>query len=201
MPQDRDRLFLESIVRSVPAMIFVKDAEGLRFELFNPAGEALVGVSEKDLLGKSDRDFFPADQAASFNEIDRQVLAGKKLVDVGQEPLDTPTGKRWLHTRKVPILGPDGEPKYLLGIAIDVTEQKLAQDALDERNRQLTAKEEELKRTLSQLLALEGLVAAAADAAEACRKIVAALDAGDTKSARALAAAVVDAVEVAHRAT
>jgi len=197
---DRDRLFLHSIVTSIPAMIFVKDARELRFELVNPTGEQVMGFSEQALLGKSDFDFFPEEQARFFTDTDRAVLRGKVLVDVKEEPLDTPQGKRWLHTRKVPVLGDDGEPRYLLGIAVDITDRKQAQDALAERNRELEAKEEELKATLGQLLALEELAVAAAAAGDRCRQIIDALDQGDTARARALAQEASEAISRARKA-
>ena len=46
-----------------------------------------------------------------------------------EEPIDTANGRRWLHTRKVPILQPDGKPLFLLGISEDITERKEAEEA------------------------------------------------------------------------
>src|SRR5262245_38928786 len=168
---ERDRIFWLSIVRNIPAMVFVKEASELRFELFNPAGEAMLGVSQADLVGKNDYDFFPKDQADFFTETDRKVLAGKRVVDV-EEPIKTPQGERWLNTRKVPILDAAGEPLYLLGISLDITERKEAQAALIDRNRKLEEKEAELRRALDQVLAIEGMVMTAAKAAEAAQGIV-----------------------------
>ena len=70
-------------------MIFVKNAETLRFELFNKAGEELLGIPREAMIGKADTDFFPPDQAAFFEEKDRGVLNDKKLVDIPLEPIDT----------------------------------------------------------------------------------------------------------------
>src|SRR5690606_4770977 len=125
-------------------MVFVKDAETLSFIRFNRAGERLIGVSREQLLGKSDYDLFPADQARFFQEKDRQTLHGKVLVDIPEEPIGTPAGQRWLHTKKVPILDDSGEPRYLLGISEDITELKQAREAL-ERSRE---KADELNREL-----------------------------------------------------
>jgi len=66
--------FLDSVIDNVPLMIFVKDAEHLRFERLNRAGEELLGLRQDELLGKSDFDFFEQDQAAFFVAKDRETL-------------------------------------------------------------------------------------------------------------------------------
>jgi len=58
----RTEAFLRSIVDHIPNMVFVKEASELRFVRFNKAGEALVGVTEHELLGKNDYDFFPPER-------------------------------------------------------------------------------------------------------------------------------------------
>jgi len=129
--------FLDSIVENLPDMVFVKDAEDLRFVRFNKAGEALLGVPRADLIGKNDYDFFPKDQADFFVTKDRAVLAGKRLIDIPEEPIETKQGKRWLHTKKIPILGETGEPRYLLGISEDITERKSMLDQIQRLNEEL----------------------------------------------------------------
>jgi PAS domain S-box-containing protein len=128
---ERDALFLRSIVENIPYMIFVKDAEDLRFVRFNLAGEELLGYSRDDLLGKNDYDFFPKEEADWFTEKDRLVLRGKKLVDIPEEPIETrEKGERFLHTKKIPILDDEGEPRFLLGISEDITERKRVRQEL-----------------------------------------------------------------------
>src|SRR5690606_24842478 len=108
-PEDQ-ALFLDAIVENIPNMIFVKEAERLSFVRFNRAGEDLLGVSRTDLLGKTDLDLFPKDEAVFFQTKDRETLNAKLLVDIPEEPIATPLGERWLHTKKVPILDERGEP-------------------------------------------------------------------------------------------
>lgn len=117
-------VFLDSIVANVPLMLFVKDAASLRFELFNKAGETLLGYTQRDLLGKNDYDFFPREEADFFIQKDREVLDGKKLVEIPEEEIQTKRGLRTLHTLKIPILDEKGTPRYLLGISQDITARK-----------------------------------------------------------------------------
>ena len=138
--------FLESIVENLPDMLFVKEAGELRFERFNRAGEELLGVTRAELVGKNDFDFFPRDQAEFFQARDRETLANRVVIDIPEEPIQTKSGKRWLHTKKVPVLDEQGTPKFLLGISEDITERrkdaaalKAAKDAAEAANKELEA--------------------------------------------------------------
>ena len=116
--------FMEMLFDHIPNMIFVKEAKNLRFTIFNKAGEELLNCKREDLLGKNDFDLFPAEQAQFFTSKDREVLANKKLLDIPVERIDTPVkGTRILHTKKIPLLDKNGEPRYLLGISEDITDQ------------------------------------------------------------------------------
>src|SRR5258706_759797 len=122
-----EHLFLTSILDNIPDMIFVKDAKSLRFVRFNKAGEKLLGLKQKNLIGKSDYDFFPKKEADFFTKKDRSVLKNKRLLNIPEEPIHTKRhGLRYLHTKKIPILNKRGEPQFLLGISEDITERKQA---------------------------------------------------------------------------
>ncbi|MBL3526675.1 MAG: PAS domain S-box protein [gamma proteobacterium endosymbiont of Lamellibrachia anaximandri] len=128
--QDREQE-LDTIIENIPNMLFVKDAKELRFVRFNQAGETLLGMPCKDLIGKNDYDFFPQEQADFFTAKDREVLESGKQLDISEEPIETPKGTRILHTRKTVIRGKNGEAKYLLGISEDITERKRTEQELE----------------------------------------------------------------------
>jgi PAS domain S-box-containing protein len=139
-------MFLDAIVENIPNMVFVKDADRLSFVRFNRAGEQLLGLTRDQLIGKSDNDFFPPEEAKFFIEKDRETLRRQTLVDIPEEPIQTSTGERWLHTKKVPILDADGTPRFLLGISEDITERKrdvaelrLAKERAETASRELEA--------------------------------------------------------------
>jgi PAS domain-containing protein len=78
-------LFVNSIVENIPHMIFVKEAQDLHFVRINKAGEKLLGFSRNTMLGKTDYDFFPKSEADFYTTKDREVLAGKILLDIPEE--------------------------------------------------------------------------------------------------------------------
>jgi PAS domain S-box-containing protein len=122
---------LDSIVENIPTMVFLKRASDLSFALFNKAGEELLGIDREQLLGRTDRDFFPAEQAELFAGMDHAVLRSSSIVDIPEESIDTLHGRRMLHTRKIALRNELGEPEYLLGISEDITEQKQAEKELE----------------------------------------------------------------------
>ena len=136
----RLQAFLDSIVDNVPAMVFVKEAEQLRFVRFNKAGEDMIGLRREDMIGKNDHDFFPKEQADFFTAKDRATLEGGVVVDIPEEPIQTPhRGTRILHTKKVTIRDAEGRPAYLLGISEDITEQKEAEELVRRSREDLEA--------------------------------------------------------------
>ncbi len=129
--QQHSLTFLDAIIQYLPTPVFVKDASELRFVRLNKAGEALLGCSQDEIIGKTDYDFFPVEEAASFSGKDRYVLSRGQLEDIAEEPIHTRSqGVRLLHTKKIPIYDDSGQPQYLLAISEDITERKHAEKSL-----------------------------------------------------------------------
>ena len=110
--EDAERLttFLDSIVENIPAMVFVKDAETLRYQLFNRGAEgSRAGDARRSSDETPPRPALPPEQAAFFEEKDREVLraATARRHPRGAGP-DAAAASRWLHTKKIPILDAAG---------------------------------------------------------------------------------------------
>jgi PAS domain S-box-containing protein len=144
--------YVESLLENVPAMIFIKDARDLRFVRINKAGESLLGITREELIGKSDHDFFPPDQVDFFINKDREVLAQDKVIEIPEETINTRThGQRWLHTLKVPVFNAQNKPVLLMGISMDITVQKNAEQRIKALNVELEQNAKLLKISNTEL--------------------------------------------------
>ena len=120
----KSRKFLDGVIENLPEIVFIKDAENLRYTLLNKAVEELLGYAREDLLGKKDHDFFTKEQADEFIQQDREVLASGELMDIPEQHFRTSMNKhRIFHTKKIPVNDSEGKPEYVLGIAVDITER------------------------------------------------------------------------------
>lgn len=134
----RAQQFMESVLNTIPVGVFGKEAEDLRFVLWNPAAQELLGFSAAEVRGKNDYDFFPREQADFFTAKDREALASGQIVDIPEELIQTREGDtRIFHTKKTAILDADGKPQYLLAVTEDITDRKRGEIALRRSSAQL----------------------------------------------------------------
>ena len=128
------RNLLQAIIDTAPMRVFWKDSD-LRYLGCNPAFARDAGKARpEELLGKDDYEMGWAPQAELYRADDRAVMASGVSRLSYDEPQTTPDGKTiWLRTSKVPLLSSDGQTMGILGIYEDITERKLAEIALRER--------------------------------------------------------------------
>jgi PAS domain S-box-containing protein len=119
---------LQTIFDSVPALIFYKDTEN-RFLRVNKAAEELVGVPWERAKGKSAFELFPEEAEAYWRD-DKEVMASGRAKKGIIEQIQTPKGKIWIQADKVPFRDENGNIIGVIGLALDITERKAAQDAL-----------------------------------------------------------------------
>ncbi|MGA2639280.1 MAG: PAS domain-containing protein [Spirochaetia bacterium] len=125
-----ERQGLQTLIDLLPDAIFLKDREG-RFTLANKAvADIMSAGSPADLIGKTDREFYPREMSEEFQADERVVLdEGKALINK-VEPKPVRGVLRWIITRKVPLRDHEGRITGLVGISRDVTDQRQAEAAL-----------------------------------------------------------------------
>jgi len=125
--------FLRTVVDLVPHFIFAKDMES-RFILVNKAVADAYGSNTTDIVGKSDKDFSATpEQAAHFHADDLAVIHAGKQKFIPEELIKDAKGNiRYLQTTKIPFFIDNGASKGLLGVSVDITEQKKLRDKIIE---------------------------------------------------------------------
>ncbi len=137
---EASKKFLNYTIDAVADPLFVKD-EHHRWILLNDAFCKLIGKQREELLGKSDYDFFPKQEAEIFWHTDQQVFTTGKENESEEIFTDANGTKHILFTKKTVFENTDGS-KILVGIIRDITEDRrkqLAQQESEARLRQLAA--------------------------------------------------------------
>jgi diguanylate cyclase (GGDEF)-like protein/PAS domain S-box-containing protein len=120
--------FLERVLNAIPHPIFVKDRDH-RFVFLNDALCSAFGFGRLEMLGKTDHDFFPKEQADVFVAKDTAVFASG-TPDVSEETITDANGmEHVILTRKAAFVDSDGQTA-LVGVITDVTEHKRHEDML-----------------------------------------------------------------------
>lgn len=106
---------------------FVKDRQG-RFMLANDTFVKQCGVErEKQIIGKTDFDFFPLGRADSYVKDDTYVMeTGESIIDRVELAPDPGNSIHWFITCKVPLYSNDGKIIGLAGTSRDITRAGLA---------------------------------------------------------------------------
>ncbi len=130
---DRERLHLLTLVRTMPDMVWLKDAEGVYLGC-NPRFERFFGAAEADIVGKTDYDFVDGKLADFFRDNDRKAMA-KGRPSVNEEWLSFANdGHRELvETTKTPMFDAHGHLIGVLGIGHDITERRRIEEMLRQR--------------------------------------------------------------------
>ena len=124
------QLFLNSLLENITVGVFAKEATSLKFVFWNKASTELMGYLASEVIGLTDYDLFPVEQANFCTAQDRETISSGKIVANCEEIVHTHRGQRLFSVTKIPILDNMGNPQYLLGLVEDITERKQAQEEL-----------------------------------------------------------------------
>ncbi|HOT93059.1 MAG TPA: PAS domain S-box protein [Anaerolineae bacterium] len=129
----QERQLLRTLIDNLPDAIYTKDTQG-RKTLANRADLNNIGLPEEEVLGKTDAELFPPETAAAFMADDEMVLrTGVPILNREEFLVNAHDKHMWQLTSKLPLRDATGQITGLVGIGRDITEQKLALEALRER--------------------------------------------------------------------
>ena len=136
---------LSGISEGATDVIFVKDRDG-RYLHINSAGARFLGREVDKILGSTDEELFPPEDAQRMRADDLRTLETGGTFSI-EETAPSGGDTRFLQTTKGVCRDADGSPIGVFGIARDVTEQR----RLEQRERQ-------------QFAVLEGILGGTTDA-------------------------------------
>ncbi|MEK8049223.1 MASE3 domain-containing protein [Ideonella sp. DXS22W] len=128
-----ERTRLRTLLRAMPAPVWLKDGQGVYLSC-NAAFERLYGAPEARIVGRTDIDFVGVELAAFFRRHDQAAMAaGKPLVNEEWLTFAADGYRGLFETTKVAMRTPHGRLVGVLGVAHDVTRQRLMQHELERR--------------------------------------------------------------------
>ena len=122
---------LATLVRTIPDMIWLKDAEGIYLSC-NPMFERFFGAKETEIVGRSDYDFVNKELADFFRENDRLAMQGGPHINEEWVTMADSGEQVLLETIKTPMRDNEGTLIGVLGIARNITERKRMEAAIEE---------------------------------------------------------------------
>jgi len=150
---------LRQIIDLVPHFIFAKDAKG-KFILANEAVARVYGCTVEDLIGKTDADFnSEKEEADHFMKEDLEVInSGIAKNNIEETITDIAGNIRVLSTTKIPYSYTGGNTlSGILGVSVDITDNKKAETVLKENEGQLSIAAQIAKLGYWEFDALKGI--------------------------------------------
>jgi diguanylate cyclase (GGDEF)-like protein/PAS domain S-box-containing protein len=120
---------LAAVLDALSVGMFWKDRESRILGCNQKFAEDSGGTRPEDIIGKTNFDFYPKEQADAYRADDLEVInSGQPKLGI-EEPLLLPSGETaWIETNKAPLRNSSGEIIGLLATYRDITERRKAAD-------------------------------------------------------------------------
>jgi len=117
------------MINSIPDLMFYKDTNSVYLGC-NAAFETFAGRPEEEIVGLTDEDLFPEEEAKQFLDMDIQMMRSK-MFRKDEENVMYPDGRTVVfETLKTPYYDSEGSVIGLIGISRDITERKNREDMI-----------------------------------------------------------------------
>jgi PAS domain S-box-containing protein len=121
---------LRGILFSMADWVWEVDENGV-YTFSSEKGEAFLGSSREEIIGKTPFDFMPADEAKRVGAIFSEIVADKKPIrDLENWNIGKNGERICLLTNAVPILDEQGNLKGYRGVDKDISERKRAEEVI-----------------------------------------------------------------------
>ncbi|MBE3122626.1 MAG: PAS domain S-box protein [Thermoplasmata archaeon] len=121
---------LKTLMDNVPDSVYFKDDQN-RFILVNKAKAAHSNVTPEEMMGKTDFDFLPREQAQRIVDDENAIMRSGHVIINKLEHLGSDDGlERWVSVTKIPRYNAEGDIIGTMGVSRDVTDWKHAEEEL-----------------------------------------------------------------------
>ncbi|HYE11099.1 MAG TPA: ATP-binding protein, partial [Patescibacteria group bacterium] len=121
----KQKIVLQNIIiNTIPTPLYFKDLK-FNYVGINPAYSELIGINEKDIIGKNVFDLFDTHIAESCNQMDIDLINDqcKQIVKEISILLEDGNSKTIINSKAL-ILDDEGNPSGIVGVLLDITGQK-----------------------------------------------------------------------------
>jgi len=119
---------MQAILDNTTAVVYLKDTDG-RYVLVNREFESLFGVTRDEAIGRDDAALFAPELAEVLRANDLRVLREQIPLEL-EEAIPAGDNARTYLSTKFPLLDSSRRPYGVCGISTDITQRKLAEEAL-----------------------------------------------------------------------
>ncbi|HKX60661.1 MAG TPA: PAS domain S-box protein, partial [Verrucomicrobiae bacterium] len=126
-----ERDLLRSLLDHIPDRIYFKDIYS-RFMRCSRSMAKRLGLEDpQDVVGKTDFDFHPPDQAREYFHDEQRILStGEPLINKLEQQTSLDGTEAWASVTKVPIYNQNGVVTGIVGLSRDITQLKQIEKAL-----------------------------------------------------------------------
>lgn len=131
--------FVCALLANLPVAIFVKDARnGFRYEYVNRMAEEIYDTTAAAVVGQDDFGILTAAEAEISRAADQAALQPGQPPGTMERVVQRRDGREiLLRVVRLALFDPNGQPRCILGIAEDITEQRRAEREIRRLNAEL----------------------------------------------------------------
>ncbi len=129
------RNLFETILNSSPDLIVLKDQKSV-YQSVNSAFCEFIGRPKSEIIGRTDYDLFPAEEAEMYVSDDAKVMETGQPQILDEEVTGN-EGIKWLQVAKTPVRNIKNDITGILCSVRDITERKKAEETLQRAHNEL----------------------------------------------------------------
>lgn len=129
---EAERTLLRTLIDTIPDAIYIKD-EQLRFVEANLGTQReLNAPTLKEIIGRTDADYLPAERAERLAAMDRRVFeSGRAISNATEMYTDSQGETHHLVCSKIPMQNANGDVTHIIGVHHDITDLQNAREQLE----------------------------------------------------------------------